>query len=163
MVRKFEVGGVYVAFDEGFAISAVKVMHVSVGTVSLRTNVKGYEFIEAEIGSDGHASFFGFPYLMLDLIPIRAVSTRSLFFADKQSGFYILHPFFPSKVNEYGCGELDVHFHKKIMRTFLVFFFSVKLIVLARRVKERMYTPGGIGFIAAQEDFDRATKSQRIG
>ena len=160
MVRKFEVGGVYVAFNEGFAVSAVKVMHVSVGTVWFRTNVKGHEFIEAEIGSDGHASFFGFPYLMLDLIPIRAVSTRSLFFADKQSGFYILHPFFPSTTTE--CLWDDIHFHKKIMKTFLVFFFSVKLIVLARRVKERMYTPGGIGFIAAQEDFCRATKSQRI-
>ena len=53
-------------------------------------------------------------------------------------------------------------FHKKTMKAFVLFFFSVKLIVLARRVKERMYTPGGIGFIAAQGDFDRATKSQRI-
>ena len=51
---------------------------------------------------------------------------------------------------------------KKIMMTFVLFFFSVKLIVLARRVKERVYTPGGIGFIAAQDDFYRVTKSQRI-
>ena len=48
------------------------------------------------------------------------------------------------------------------MKTFVLFFFSAKLIVFARRAKERMYTLGGIGFIAAQEDFDRATKSQGI-
>ena len=53
-------------------------------------------------------------------------------------------------------------FHKDIMKTFLVFFFSVKLIVLARRVKERMLAPGGIGFIAAEGSFYRAAKSQRI-
>ena len=50
-------------------------------------------------------------------------------------------------------------FHKEIMKTFVLFFFSVKLIVLARRVKERMYAPGGIGFIAAKENFDRAAKT----
>ena len=44
---------------------------------------------------------------------------------------------------------------------FVFFFISVKLAVLARRVKVRMYAPGGIGFIAAQEDFARVTKSQR--
>ena len=52
-----------------------------------------------------------------------------------------------------------IRFHKKIMKTFVLFLFSIKLIVLARRVKERMYTPGGIGFIAAEESFDRAAKS----
>jgi hypothetical protein len=48
------------------------------------------------------------------------------------------------------------------VNTFLVFFFSVKLVVIARRVKARMYAPGGIGFIATQESFYRAAKSQRI-
>ena len=55
-----------------------------------------------------------------------------------------------------------IRFHKKIMKTFVLFLFSIKLIVLARRVKQRMYAPGGIGFIAAQKNFHRATKSQRI-
>ena len=41
-------------------------------------------------------------------------------------------------------------------------FCATKLIILARRVKERMYAPGGIGFIAAEENFGRAAKSQRI-
>ena len=49
-----------------------------------------------------------------------------------------------------------------ILKTGVLLFCATKLIILARRVKERMYTPGGIGFIAAQEDFDRVTKSQRI-
>ena len=60
-------------------------------------------------------------------------------------------------------------FHKKIMKTFVLFFFYFKIIVLARRAKrvvmermERMYAPGGIGFVAAQESFYRAAKSQRI-
>ena len=83
--------------------------------------------------------------------------------------FHCLHPFFPrdnSLCKAYLRDDPNLpdwlcRFHKKIMKTFVLFFFSVKLIVLARRVKERMYTPGGIGFIAAQEDFDRATKSQR--
>ena len=49
-----------------------------------------------------------------------------------------------------------------ILKTGVLLFCATKLIVLARRVKERMYAPGGIGFIAAQDDFDRAAKSQRI-
>ena len=87
--------------------------------------------------------------------------------------FHRLHPFFPTGVFQRNmepfpdgervkCASAVNRFHKDIMKTFVLFFFSVKLIVIARRVKERMYTPGGIGFIAAQEDFDRATKSQRI-
>ena len=84
--------------------------------------------------------------------------------------FHCLHPFFPSdnslcKAYLRDCQKLPAwlcRFHKKIMKTFVLFFFSVKLIVLTRRFKERYYAPGGIGFIVAQEDFDRATKSQRI-
>ena len=38
-----------------------------------------------------------------------------------------------------------------ILKTGVLLFCATKLIVLARRVKERMYAPGGIGFIAAQE------------
>ena len=60
-----------------------------------------------------------------------------------------------------GC-VASTRIDKDTMKTFLVFFFSVKLVVLARRVNERMYAPGGTGFIASQENFDRATKPQRI-
>ena len=71
--------------------------------------------------------------------------------------FHRLHPFFPTGVLG-GYAEAN-EFHKEIMKAFLVFFFSVKLIVLARRVKERMYAPGGSGFIAAEKSFDRAAKA----
>ena len=53
-------------------------------------------------------------------------------------------------------------FHRGIMKAFVLFFFSIKLIVLARRVKERMCAVGGIGFIAAEENYDRAAKFQNI-
>ena len=86
--------------------------------------------------------------------------------------FHRLHPFFPTgvyqrniKINPGGIGQYKKavnRFHEEIMKTSVLFFFSVKLIVIARRVKERMYAPGGIGFIAAQESFYRAAKSQRI-
>ena len=49
-----------------------------------------------------------------------------------------------------------------ILKTGVLLFCATKLIILARRVKERMYAPGGIGFIAAQEIVHRAVKSQRI-
>ena len=75
---------------------------------------------------------------------------------------HVLHPWFPKTHDS----SEAFHFHKKIMKTFVFFFISVKLVVLARRAKrtvmERMYAPGGIGFVAAQESFYRAAKSQRI-
>ena len=78
---------------------------------------------------------------------------------------HVLHPWFPKTRDS----SEAFHFHKKIMKTFVFFFISVKLVVLARRAKrvvmermERMYAPGGIGFVAAQESFYRAAKSQRI-
>ena len=91
------------------------------------------------------------------------------FFVFTARDFHCLHPFFPSdnslcKFYLRECQKLPAwlcRFHKKIMKTFVLFFFAIKLIVLTRRFKERYYAPGGIGFIAAQEDFDRATKSQR--
>ena len=49
-----------------------------------------------------------------------------------------------------------------IMKTDTLLFCATKLIILARRVKERMHAPGGIGFVAAQESFYRVAKSQRI-
>ena len=51
---------------------------------------------------------------------------------------------------------------RAILKTGVLLFCATKLIVLAHRAKERMYAPGGIGFIAAQESFYRAAKSQRI-
>ena len=54
----------------------------------------------------------------------------------------------------------------KPMRGCYLLFVALKLIVLARRAKERMYAPpspendtGGSGHIAAEESFDRAAKA----
>ena len=58
--------------------------------------------------------------------------------------------------------RLIISSKRVILKTGVLLFCATKLIILARRVKERMYAPDGIGFIAAQENFDRATKSQRI-
>ena len=64
--------------------------------------------------------------------------------------------------------HITTHYHifisssRVILKTGVLLFCATKLIVLARRVKERMYAPGGIGFVAAQESFYRAAKSQRI-
>ena len=86
---------------------------------------------------------------------------------------YRLHPFFPTGVCwRYARDARDANalrksalaandFHKEIMKAFVLFFFSIKLIVLARRAKERVCAPGGIGFIAAEGNFDRAAKFQR--
>ena len=85
--------------------------------------------------------------------------------------FHRLHPFFPSS-----RFSIPIHPQRRFRRrvdgarlppgaheAFVLFFFSIKLIALARRVKEeRMYAVGGIGFIAAEENFDPAAKSQRI-
>ena len=62
----------------------------------------------------------------------------------------------------FGPRELEQIFvssTRVILKTGVLLFCATKLIVLARRAKESMYAPGGIGFIAAQEDFDRAAKA----
>jgi hypothetical protein len=53
-------------------------------------------------------------------------------------------------------------FHTKIMKTFMVFLFSVKLVVLARRAKqrkERMYAVAWEVFIGEEQNFDRGAKA----
>ena len=72
---------------------------------------------------------------------------------------HALHPWFPNH-NAYSHDiRRPIHFHKNIMKTFYVVYWSLKLIVRARRIKEKMYAPGGTGFIAAKEDFDRVAKA----
>ena len=79
-----------------------------------------------------------------------------------------MHPFFPGELTQtrlfakLAVGNQLINFQKAIMNTFVLFFFSIKLVVLARRVKQRMYAPGGSGFKAANVDFLRATKRQRL-
>ena len=44
----------------------------------------------------------------------------------------------------------------------LVFFCALKLIVLARRAKERTYTPGGPGYAIARAHFYRAATAPPV-
>jgi len=64
-----------------------------------------------------------------------------------------------AKYDKHQFNALTFH-HKEIMR--LVFFFSVKLVVLARRAKqrkERMYAVAWEHFIAEEQNFDRVAKA----
>ena len=60
--------------------------------------------------------------------------------------------------------ELDLYHiyisSKRVILKTVLMFCALKLIVLARRTKERMYAPGGSGFVMASENFERATKRQ---
>jgi len=162
MSIKFEVGGVYKAWntlDDGGIQrrEPVKVIDITARCVYFQMEfsyqqIMGDKIYDLGSGEEALSNDGCHPHVYVD-----------------SSMPYCLHPWFPSGdslCKAYLGRELPewlCRFHKEIMKTFVLFFFSVKLIVIARRVKERMYTPGGIGFIAAQEDFDRATKSQRIG
>ena len=173
MVRKFEVGGVYNAFQHG----PVKVTHISAETVwcQLGCSAQLHAKIQREYDDVFPDEQAFLPSMVLRThscysMRARSILTASIHVTIDAGELHCLHPWFPSGhslckayLREYRhLPEWLCHFHKDIMKTFVLFFFSVKLIVIARRVKERMYAPGGIGFIAAQEDFDRATKSQRI-
>ena len=191
MLIKFEVGGVY-----SFRSTPFKVTQIA-GPI---TRVRSTRFEETRITGDimwvrqvhdlsGDGICQQINVDAGDIVQGGAVYADDVqcagcpFFVFTARDFHCLHPFFPSdnslcKAYLRDCrGGLSYlpewlcRFHKKIMKTFVLFFFSIKLIVLARRVKERMYAPpnldcendmGGIGFIATQENFDRAAKSQRI-
>jgi len=164
MSIKFEVGGVYKAWntlDDGGIQrrEPVKVIDITARCVYFQMEFSYQEIMGAKIydlgsGEEALSNDGAHPHVYVD-----------------SSMPYCLHPFYPSE-NSFckACFDLRLpstrktvrRFHKKIMKTFVLFFFSVKLAVIARRVKERMYAPGGIGFIATQESFYRAAKSQRI-
>ena len=174
MLRKFEVGCVYKVFDDvrsdhDSLILAVKVTRISADrkTVWFLESNTGAEFDEKK-QSDIVAE-----YRRTRFLGLTSVHTREeAYFKDRPClhfrarRFHRLHPFFPSHFfvhKDDGNGALEMYdFHKEIMKTFVLFLFSIKLIVLARRVKERMYAPGGIGVIAAEDNFGRVAKSQRI-
>jgi len=162
MVRKFEVGGVY---KVTWCIwpTAVKVTRISADREFVWFRKLGEEGRSKIVISASH----------LDSISSETAVANGWGRRIRAVEFHRLHPFFPTGVFQrnmepFPCGEIVKcasavnSFHKKIMKTFVLFFFSVKLVVIARRVKERMYAPGGIGFIATQESFYRAAKSQRI-
>ena len=157
MVRKFEVGGVYNCWC--IWPIAVKVTRISADR----------EFVWfRKLGEEGRSKI-----VISESISSETAVANGWGRRIRAIEFHRLHPFFPTGVFQRNmepfpdgervkCVSAVNRFHKEIMKTFVLFFFSVKLVVIARRVKERMYAPGGIGFIAAQDDFDRAAKSQRI-
>ena len=95
-------------------------------------------------------------------------STKESLIIRAKKGFHCLHPFFPREnmtrplTGPFFCYEDKENFHKATMLSLVLMFFSLKLVVLARRVKERMYAPGGSGFVAANENFERAAKRQCV-
>ena len=168
MSIKFEVGGVYKAWntlDDGGIQrrEPVKVIDITARCVYFQMEFSAQQIMGAKIFDLGS----GEEALSMDGAHPHVYVNSSM--------PYCLHPFYPSE-NSFckACFDLRLsstrktvrRFHKKIMKTFVFFFISVKLVVLARRAKrtvmERMYAPGGIGFVAAQESFYRAAKSQRI-
>ena len=163
MVRKFEVGGVYNAFQHG----PVKVTRISAETVWCQLGCSAQLHAKIQRDYDG---VFPDEQAFLPLVMVRthscysmrarSILTASIHVTIDAGELHCLHPLFPSDNSlckaylRDCCRHLPAwlcRFHKDTMKTFVLFFFSVKLVVLARRVKERMYAPGGIGFIAAQE------------
>ena len=60
---------------------------------------------------------------------------------------------------KYDTYHIFISSSRVILKTGVRLFCATKLIVLAHRTKERIYAPGGIGFDAAKENFDRAAKA----
>ena len=169
MLIKFQVGGAYSWSSIPFKVTKYtggimrlrQVQGLSGDGICQQINVHADDTVRASIYPDE------VEFIYPDEVEF---SFRPRLAAFTAFDFHCLHPSFPSDnslckayLRDRLMPEWLCRFHKKTMKTFVLFFFSVKLVVLARRViKERMYTPGGIGIIAAQEDFGRVTKSQRI-
>ena len=172
MVRKFEVGGVYSSHNIPFKGCDIpfKVTHITAGDLHAQPgdhHEKLWLRQVQDFSGDGIYQQINITCSLGDGDDEVEFAFGPGLAAFTACEFHCLHPFFPSdnSLCSAYCDSMPewlCRFHKKIMKTFVLFFFSVKLIIIASRVKERMYTPGGIGFIAAQEDFDRVTKSQRI-
>ena len=150
VMRKFEVGGVYAHRPCNIPF---KVTRITAGSMWIRQvhGLSGGGNIDTM--SDG----------AIEVMSDGADEVEFALFAACE--FHCIHPFFSSdnsvckaylRDHSFALPAWLCRFHKDIMKTFLVFFFSVKLVVLARRVKERMYAPGGVGFIAARKNFDCA-------
>ena len=155
MVRQFKLGGVYEceigikdeAIGASFLIKVVGFDRIMLPWDTLQYRIFGN-------------SFFGNPQAIFKFFELiggtpSCVRTGEMFY-DIDAEVAKVIPYDDSYDGIISSSE------RVILKTGVLLFCATKLIVLARRVKESMYAPGGIGFIAAQEDFDRATKSQRI-
>jgi hypothetical protein len=104
-------------------------------------------------------SFFGNPQAIFKFFELiggtpSCVRTGEIVYdIDAESAMFELYP---CDAEKYGI----ISSERVILKTGVLLFCATKLIILARRVKERMYAPGGIGFIAAQEDFDHQVAAQ---
>ena len=161
MIRQFKAGGVYNCYigsreEEIYASFLIKVVGLdrTIPLATLRDSLHYRIF--------GN-TFFGHPQAMckfFELVGGKSARVRTVFITCGYSMVIGL------KAKEemarlfedneyYGLISTD----RVIFKTEVLLFCATKLIVLARRAKERMYAPGGIGFIAAEESFDRAAKS----
>ena len=189
MLRKFEVGGVYTYYNEPFKVTRLTYDPIdghppgwNGGYMRVRqVHHRFCRYIEINDIAGKEANGFSELAINDDLASFAAWD------------FHCLHPFFPSgdslcKAYLRDCQELPewlCRFHKKIMKTFVLFFFSIKLIVIARRAKrvveKRMYAlildlaldldpddePDLVVDLTAEDldldaGVDRAAKSQRI-
>ena len=144
MVRQFKTGGVYTCnhMDEPiFASFLIKVVGVNKNSWA--------DYLQYRI--------FGNDTQVIELIGGTPSCVRTAYIeADElDNDAEMVIKYFPV--------PRDIHIFisssRVILKTEVLLFCATKLIVLARRAKESMYAPGGIGFIAAEESFDRAAKS----
>ena len=153
MIRQFKAGGVYKCYigskeEEICASFLIKVVGLdrTIPLATLRDSLHYRIF--------GN-TFFGHPQAMFkffELVGGKSARVRTVFFTYEFDAE--MARLFEDNDN-YGL----ILSERVIFKTEVLLFCATKLIVLARRAKERMYAPGGIGFIAAEESFDRAAKS----
>ena len=154
MVRQFKLGGVYkcevhIKDEEIGASFLIKV-------VGFDRIMQPWDTLQYRIFGN---SFFGNPQAIFKFFELiggtpSCVRTGEIVYGiDAESAMFELYPFDAEK---YGI----ISSERVILNTGVLLFCATKLIILARRVKERMYAPGGIGFIAAQEDFDHQVTAQ---
>jgi len=163
MLRKFKLGCVYNAHTVPGGVGIpIKVTHICDGKIWFYAP----DLVFEDGNEDGSYSIDSIDSIGLDcegyewsvIIEKLTVNYNEEYFNERfvdATKLHVLNPWFPKTKNS----DIAFLFHKNIMKAFVLFFFSVKLVVLARRIKNRMYAPGGIGFIAAEESFDRAAKA----
>ena len=164
MIRQFKAGGVYKCYigskeEEICASFLIKVVgldrtipFIALSDVPCRSLATLRDSLHYRIFGN---TFFGHPQAMFkffELVGGKSARVRTVFITygyDEE-----MARLFEDNDN-YGL----ISSERVIFKTEVLLFCATKLIVLARRAKERMYAPGGIGFIAAEESFDRAAKA----
>ena len=141
MVRQFKTGGVYTCnhMDEPiFASFLIKVVGVNKNSWA--------DYLQYRI--------FGNDTQVIELIGGTPSCVRTVYIEIEDDAEMAIK-YFPVPRDI----AMFISSSRVILKTEVLLFCATKLIALAHRTKERMYAPGGIGFIAAEESFDRAAKS----